>query len=399
MSHRHSCERCRQQKVRCLRDSQVSQEPSPGQSIPQCSRCAKAGTACIYSLRVKTRRPGSTVDGGQPAISQSSTPSIKNPSIPFSSMDEYESLYQVDFDGFNWGQPPLFSSMQSSMTKQVEMDLSMTNHTTAQTSGTHSDGQWCIDTPSMLYSSPNPEFYRETIAAADSFQELMSQATVVSAQAASATRLLLHPESTPPTVSSAHVNEAFEGTKTLVRIIYEIMSIASPNDSGYELEAVRCDGGCRSADIGALVLTTLACHQHLLAFFKAICDSIERFVESAGDAKRFSQVGSSLHGDGLPSTAQFTMVLQLLVHLINRLDRCLFPTRPSSPVSSSSASACGGSGMDILVSRHDSDDVMPDTAGIPSLAHALVRAMPGEHVRLRQAILQLQARMETLEAF
>ena len=353
----------------------------------------------MNTVRVKTRRPGSTVDGGPSAISQSSTPSIENHSIPFSSMDEYESLYQVDFDGFNWGQPPLFSSMQSSMVEQAETDLSMTNHITGQASEAHRDEQWCMDTPSMLYTSPKPGFYRESMATADSFQELMSQATVVSAQAASATRLLLHPGSTPPTVSSAHVNEAFEGTKTLVRIIHEIMAIASPSDSEYELEAVRYDGDCRSADIGALVLTTLACHQHLLAFFKSICDSIERFVESAGTAKRSSHIGSSLHGDELPSTVQSTMVLQLLVHLINRLDRCLFPTRPSSPVSSSSTSVCGGSGMDILVSRQESEDVMSDTTGIPSLAQALVRAMPSEHVRLRQALLELQARMETLEAF
>ncbi|KLP04317.1 Uncharacterized protein Y057_446 [Fusarium fujikuroi] len=43
MSHRQSCERCRQQKVRCLRDA-TSQKPSPGQPLPKCSKCAKADT-------------------------------------------------------------------------------------------------------------------------------------------------------------------------------------------------------------------------------------------------------------------------------------------------------------------------------------------------------------------
>ncbi|RXG49306.1 hypothetical protein VDGE_05636 [Verticillium dahliae] len=411
MSHRHSCERCRQQKVRCLRDSQIVQKPSPGQSIPKCSRCAKAGTACVYSLRLSTRRPGSSTGGNISAVSQSMPSGVEKYPTPFDSVEEDDSSFQLDFDGFSWCQLNTAPTAQLDMRRQprsamnhVGLDLDMNHGTVAERTGAPGDGQWYGGAPSPPSLSPKPEAGDEDMPAADSWQALTSQVTAVSAQAASATRLLLRPGSAPPTVSSAHVNEAFEGTKTLVRIMNSIAAMASPDDSGDdEPSAARGDSGSRAADTGGLVLTTLACHQHLLAFFRAICDSIKWCVESVADEKRPPGGGSSLHSDGAPSTAQFTMVLQLLMHLINRLDRCLFPGRPPSPVSSASTSAYGGAGgdggLDLVLTGQEAEDVTPDTTGIPGLAHALVRAIPDDHLRLRRTILQLQARMERLEAF
>lgn len=365
-------------------------------------------------MRLRIRHPGSSTRGSISAVSQSLPSAVEKYPTPFDSVEEDGSTYQLDFDGFNWDQLPVLPPMQLGMGGQprsavdhVSFDLDMNHGTVAERSGAPGDGQWWSGVPSPLSLSPKPEAGDENIPAADSLQELTSQATAVSAQAVSATRLLLRPGSAPPTVSSAHVNEAFEGTRTLVRIINNIVAMASPGDSGDEIEAARGDGGCRAADIGGLVLTMLACHQHLLAFFRAICDSIERCVESVADEKRppGGGCGSSLHGDGPPSIAQFTMVLQLLVHLINRLDRCLFPARPSSPVSSSSSSnsayggASGGGGLNLVLTGQEAEDIVPDTAGIPRFAQALVRAMPDDHLRLRRTILQLQARMERLEAF
>ncbi|KAG7147515.1 Fujikurins biosynthesis cluster transcription factor like protein [Verticillium longisporum] len=326
MSHRHSCERCRQQKVRCLRDSQIVQKPSPGQSIPKCSRCAKAGTACVYSLRLSTRRPGSSTGGNISAVSQSMPSGVEKYPTPFDSVEEDDSSFQLDFDGFSWCQLNTAPTAQLDMGRQPRSAM---NH---------------------------PEAGDEDMPAADSWQALT------------------------------------------------IAAMASPDDSGDdEPSAARGDSGSRAADTGGLVLTTLACHQHLLAFFRAICDSIKWCVESVADEKRPPGGGSSLHSDGAPSTAQFTMVLQLLMHLINRLDRCLFPGRPPSPVSSASTSAYGGAGgdggIDLVLTGQEAEDVTPDTTGIPGLAHALVRAIPDDHLRLRRTILQLQARMERLEAF
>lgn len=353
--------------------------------------------------------------GSISAVSQSLPSAVEKYPAPFDSVEEDGSPYLRDYDGFNWDQLPVLPPIQlgggcqpRSAVDHVGLELDMTHGTVAERSGAPGDGQWWSGVPSPPpSSSPKPDAGDENILAADSLQGLTSQATAVSAQAVSATRLLLRPGSAPPTVSSAHVNEAFEGTRTLVRIINNIVAMVSPGDGGDELEAARGDGGCRAADIGGLVLTTLACHQHLLVFFRAIYDSIDRCVESVAAEKRppggGGGCGSSLHGDGPPCTAQFTMVLQLLMHLINRMDRCLFPARPSSPVSSSVTStyggASGGSSLDRDLAGQEAEDMMPDTVGIPNLAQALVRAMPDDHLRLRRTILQLQTRMERLEAF
>ncbi|KAL8364894.1 hypothetical protein RB595_003940 [Gaeumannomyces hyphopodioides] len=422
MSHRHSCERCRQQKVRCLRDSETMQKPSPGQSIPKCSRCAKAGTTCVYSLRLRTRRPGPNAGTGVTIVGQGLQSAADKYPTPFDSVDEDASPYQLDIDTFNWDQMTVFSPMPLGLVAEARgsvdhfgLDLDMT----AGGGGLPGESQWwggVPPSPPLSSPKPEPDDYDEAMPPEDSLQGLTSQATAVSARAVSTTRRLQRPGSAPPTVSSALVNEAFEGTKTLVRVINSVVAMAppppSPNVStahssnssnssdGDEMEAA----AARSAS-GGLVLTTLACHQHLLAFFRAICESIERFVESVADGKRPtggpSPSSSSLHGDGPPSTAQFTMVLQLLVHLINRLDRCLFPAGPASLFSSSAASAYGGAAglnPDLVLAGQEGDEV-PDTTGIPSLAQALVRAMPADHLKLRRTISELQARMESLEAF
>jgi len=61
MSHRQSCDRCRQQKVRCLRDEaqqENSNPSSPGRaSLSQCERCAKAGVDCVYSCMLLHHLP------------------------------------------------------------------------------------------------------------------------------------------------------------------------------------------------------------------------------------------------------------------------------------------------------------------------------------------------------
>lgn len=54
MSHRQSCDRCRQQKVRCRRDEAAqrgkSNTSSTGQtSLLPCERCTKAAVDCVYS--------------------------------------------------------------------------------------------------------------------------------------------------------------------------------------------------------------------------------------------------------------------------------------------------------------------------------------------------------------
>jgi hypothetical protein len=53
MSQRQSCDRCRQQKVRCLRVNGQRGHNTPASpyrtSFSQCERCTKAGADCVYS--------------------------------------------------------------------------------------------------------------------------------------------------------------------------------------------------------------------------------------------------------------------------------------------------------------------------------------------------------------
>ncbi|KAL5340286.1 hypothetical protein BJX70DRAFT_128690 [Aspergillus crustosus] len=58
MSHRQSCDRCRQQKVRCIRDEAQAQRGAsyPDRaSLAPCERCSKAGVDCIYSCMCFSR--------------------------------------------------------------------------------------------------------------------------------------------------------------------------------------------------------------------------------------------------------------------------------------------------------------------------------------------------------
>ncbi|KAF4442640.1 fungal zn(2)-Cys(6) binuclear cluster domain-containing protein [Fusarium austroafricanum] len=248
----------------------------------------------------------------------------------------------LDCDNLNWNQ---FTTMHpmgielGNLSQSISPDLEMNPETMTEMGGGLEDGQWWDEATSLRTPLFKPEANDVNIAT-NYLHELVSQVMAVSTRALSATSALLHSNSPPPTVSSTYVNEAFEGTRTLVRIINTIsMKISGERGEGLQ-ECVEEDG------IGGLVLTTLACQQHLLGLFKAICKSIENCLEMVSGKKQVSDGihGGSLNGDGAASSAQFTMVLQLLVHLINRLDRCLFtsPHTLSSPPSASSASAYGG---------------------------------------------------------
>lgn len=118
-------------------------------------------------------------------------------------------------------------------------------------------------------------------------------------------------------MNSPLVNEFFEAANALVRIIDGIMlenstSAASkylPHDKNEPQPATDYD----------LVFLVLTAHQHVLALFRAICDSIQRSLGLM--AVGSDQQQQALH-DGASST-QFIMILQLIIHLTKRLGRSL----------------------------------------------------------------------------
>lgn len=146
--------------------------------------------------------------------------------------------------------------------------------------------------------------------------------------------------SNPLTVSSPQVEEVFDATNTLLRILDSFsgrgaLSVAaSPSPASVLSEPAAAEVLTRDP---GLIFLILACHQRLLDCLQAMCNSISRSLRSMDSSRtklhRTLPWKRTLHGEeGLPCVAQLAMVLQLVSHLLNQLDRAL---NPSSSVCSS----------------------------------------------------------------
>ncbi|KAB5530406.1 hypothetical protein GE09DRAFT_1252611 [Coniochaeta sp. 2T2.1] len=220
----------------------------------------------------------------------------------------------------------------------------------------------------------------------DPVEAANAELAALNARAMRATRSLMRPGTAPLTVNSPLVNEAFEATTALIRIINSIPHISASNLPGDQSVTTTTTG--QSTMTFGLVFLALASHQHLLGLFRAICDSVERSLESINTEIKQQQRGG-LHGEG-PSSAQFVMVLQLLMHLIGRMDRSLFNSTaiPKGEMTRSSAeqimsSYVGGESWESQGSQC-----------VFVLAQAIVETLPEEHVKLKRLIQILLTRME-----
>ena len=209
-------------------------------------------------------------------------------------------------------------------------------------------------------------------------ETLTGQLMSLSYRATGATRELECAVITAPlTVNSPVVNEAFEAANTLVRIINSI----PPANSTYGLsQPLSHEENERSPPTEySVIFLALAAHQHVLALFRAICDSIQRSLGGIVQGNEPHQ--QPLHGAG-PSSAQFVMVLQLITHLINRICRSLRMgnRRNADPHELTFEPEAGG---DTCSSQ-----------GIVDSAQVMLKTLPDEHVKLRQVIQELQAYIE-----
>ncbi|MCJ1287777.1 hypothetical protein MMC26_007129 [Xylographa opegraphella] len=224
---------------------------------------------------------------------------------------------------------------------------------------------------------------------------LFPQLTFLSQRATRAMRRLVRPGRAPLTVSSPEVNEALENTNTLIRIINNIIT---PHRDDITLDPTTTDKG--------LAFSALACHQHLVALFRAICDAIRCCLQSKKDYQQQHHRSRQNSGVGPSSVAQFVMVLQLLMHLINRMDRSLFQNNPSAwhdaglfngghstPVTPDMAHH---STIDPIQSDVTAGDSSPH-GGLLVLVQDIVGTIPNQHEKLRQVIQKLQAEMEHSE--
>lgn len=214
--------------------------------------------------------------------------------------------------------------------------------------------------------------------AGDGLDALTSQLTALSQRTMRTIRYLIRSGSTCLTVSSPQINEAFKDTNSLIRIINDISGPSS------------IDTGQPMADEG-LIFLALASHQHILGLFRAICNSIRRCLESIDQDNE--QQKQSIDGEWSSSVAQFVMVLQLLMHLINRIDRSMFhkktqyPDGQITPVTPTSL-------LNPLLMEEDDNE---GSRGLSILAQASFKAIPTQHVKLRHTIQDLQMRIERSE--
>jgi hypothetical protein len=228
---------------------------------------------------------------------------------------------------------------------------------------------------------------------------LSSQLASLSEGATQAVRRLVQssPERMPLTVSSHEVNLALEGTNTLTRIINSI--ILSDRDD-FSLDSTTTNFG--------LIFSTLACHQHLVALFRAICDTIHLCLRSKKDHQhqipcRQPIDAGSLCDVGPSSVAQFVMVVQLLMHLINRMDRSLLQNSSSMPPGDSRSTSgyvtpiTPGTVTTFAPLSIHTD--MPAASSSPPcgllvLVQDIVGIIHSEHEKLRHYIQRLQTEME-----
>lgn len=122
----------------------------------------------------------------------------------------------------------------------------------------------------------------------------------------------------PLTVNSLVINEAFEAANSLLRIVDSITLAEGTSGSS---EPSPRDGSKQQLSTGySPISLAFATHQHILALSRAVCDSVKSSLGSIGPGTEQQQ--QTLHGAG-SSAARFIMVLQLIMHLFNRIGRSL----------------------------------------------------------------------------
>lgn len=380
MPHRQSCDRCRQQKARCTREDPLNDAADP--FLP-CERCMKAGAVCSYSrecprvgilsfhsssvfkptvtAKQKSGRPvglsptHSQADSrhpnsrllrflhGSPELSSIGQQGLTGTCPPAKELDISVPNNSLDCNMFHRSSPSNRSITELRPLNTTDLSGWDVSLLSPGPSFTAVQGPW----DSHQHMSPENGTATRTSVAPSNRDEDTPEAwtTRLAALATRATQTSKHLAasdiSTPLTVSSPQVEEVFDATSTLLRILDSfsgIVRVASSPNLESRSESAPTAAKVVTRDRG-LVFLILACHQRLLDCFQAMCNSISRSLRSMSSSR--IELGGTLpwkrtlHGDeGMPCVAQLTMVLQLLSHLLNQLDRALNP--PLSSLSSSS---------------------------------------------------------------
>lgn len=249
---------------------------------------------------------------------------------------------------------------------------------------------------------------------------LFSQLTAVSQRAMRTARRLARSgtgagATSTLVVSSPEVNEALEGTNTLISTVNHILTVAATPGR---------DDSMTTTDCAGLVFSALACHQNLMTLFRAISDAIQGRLQAKKDERAQQQqqqleqqqqhTARDNSGVGPLNVAQFVMVLQLLMHLISRMGRVLVITHTTTEQESqfiAPGAMLDGSTMatddyviDIVPGQSTASSATPTRhhsttrrSGLLEHVQEIVGNIPSERERLRLIIQELQAEMDHAE--
>ncbi|KAJ5688504.1 hypothetical protein N7462_002896 [Penicillium macrosclerotiorum] len=182
------------------------------------------------------------------------------------------------------------------------------------------------------------------------------------------------------TVNSPPVNEMFEAANTLVQIINSLTMADSTDGSSRSSSRDRSDGNERQLPTKYWpIFLALDSYQHVLSLFHAVCDFIKRSLGSIGQGMELQQ--QTLHGAG-SSSAQFIMVLQLVMHLLNRIGRSLRIGNRENVDQHELMFGPDGGGE-----RGSSDSIVDS-------AQVMLKTLPDEQIKLVKVIQDLQASIE-----
>ncbi|KAL7940966.1 hypothetical protein V8C42DRAFT_336072 [Trichoderma barbatum] len=378
-SQRHSCDRCRQHEVRCLKYWEVQADIGGGEHLATCERCAKADVPCVYSVKQKRKQFSFTRKDAMV------TPPVTAMSY---SQDLAGMVSTSDGLGSLLGDMtmPLLDMTETTMPGYDDNDQYALNSETSQSSMPAallaSDRDYGMGTQSSSAEDNGP-FRKKDAGTAGT---LIGQVMTVSSRATQAAHRLDCADMTMSvTVNSPVVNEAFEVANTLTRILKDTME----NSTSASTRQVPRDNNQSSISSG-LVFLVLAAHQHTLDLFRAICNFIQRSLDATDRQNEAQQ--QDLHSDGIYS-AQFVMILQLIMHLTNRLSQSL-------GIENTARAGADGevSGTKLCQSQQLTPGIEGERESSPpsvlQLAQGILKQLPRQHVNMKEVIQDLQARTE-----
>ncbi|KAH0042714.1 hypothetical protein KCU78_g730, partial [Aureobasidium melanogenum] len=378
-SQRHSCERCRQQKVRCDKSSDSQS------GVASCERCLKANMTCVYSLKPRPQRPSNQSTAvttplrteqsrqdldGVASGSDMSGPFVGDPTfLPLDLGDnDLTHLEDTGLSRYMWTNTHTFNP---ALTPALSVSNAVPSTQVRENPGN-----------GLVHDFEHQQDEEQSIV-----DSLVGQLVNLSNQVTRSTsQLKTSVPNSSLTVDSLAVNEAFEAANTLVRILNNIpLANHTPSFSGTFRQ--HDDDEPRSITHYSLVFTALASHQHVLTLFETICHSVQQSLEA------LIQQQQPLHSPG-PSRAQLAMVLQLLMHLTNRIAQSFRPGRRDS---ANQVHEVGLLHTHTFTNGLGGTRSGTDFSSVVDFAQDILRRLPDEHVMLAQNIRSLQTRIDDVQ--